>query len=220
MTRGRRPERRPRAASLPAALAAACLLLTACGAQPRSPAPAAATTPASADRLERLLVTSVPSGLPRMPDGELQPPAGRKRLDDVAKYAGDPRRERTVLEGYGYRFGWERFWGRAGRQTSVFVDQFRRATGARGFAADLARNDAMHYGAAPLAGRGGLPGGCRLLTVAHPAASVGLSGPAAFAWCARGVFIVAVTAVSDSVVAAVGEVAAVVGAQLRRLPAP
>jgi hypothetical protein len=163
-------------------------------------------------------VTSVPSGLPRLPDGGLQPRAGEKGLDDVASYAGNPRRERGVLAGYGYRFGWERFWGRDAAQTSVFVDQFRRTSGARAFAADLVDNDAAHYGATPHAGTGGLPTGCRLLTVdrAHP--SAGLGGPAAFAWCTRGVFTVAVTAVSGSAAGALSEVSAVVRAQLRRLP--
>jgi hypothetical protein len=198
-------------------LLVAGLLLTGCGGGSTAPASAAARTPTSADRLEDLLVTSVPSGLPRMPDGQVQPPAGEKRLDDVASYAGDPRRERGVLEGYGYRFGWERFWGRDGEQTSVFVDQFRRSAGARAFAADLVRNDAAHYGATPHSGSGGLPSGCRLLTVAAARPSVGLGGPAAFAWCTHGVFTVAVTAVAGSASAALGEVSAVVRAQLGRL---
>jgi hypothetical protein len=152
-----------------------------------------------------------------MPDDRLQPPAGEKNLSDVASYAGNPARERTVLKGYGYRFGWERFWGRGDRQTSVFVDQFRRAAGARTFASDLARNDATHYRATPQKGTGGLPAGCRLLTVAGPRPGTGLDGPAAFAWCSRGVFSVAVTAVSDTPAHALDEVAAVVRAQLARL---
>jgi hypothetical protein len=123
-----------------------------------------------------------------------------------------------VLQQYGYRFGWERFWGRDTQQTSVFVDQFRRSTGARTFAADLVANDAAHYLATPQAGTGGLPAGCRLLTVAAARPSVGLDGPAAFAWCTRGVFTVAVTAVSGSADGALHEVSAVVRAQLARLP--
>jgi hypothetical protein len=178
----------------------------------------ATTTPASADRLEHLVVTSVPSGLPRLPDGMVQPRAGEKGLDDVASYAGNPRHERGVLQRYGYLFGWERFWGRDQAQTSVFVDQFRRTSGARAFAADLVDNDAAHYGATPHPGTGGLPAGCRLLTVEGARPSVGLGGPAAFAWCSRGVFTVAVTAVSSSAAGALHEVSAVVRAQLARLP--
>jgi hypothetical protein len=213
--------RRPRAAWL---LAAA--VLAGCGGcgggggggGEGHPAAAAATTPASAARLERLVVPSVPSGLPRLPDGGVQPPAGEKGVDDVASYAGNPRRERGVLERYGYRFGWERFWGRDAAQTSVFVDQFRRTAGARTFAADLVDNDAAHYGATPHPGTGGLPAGCRLLTVAQAQPAVGLGGPAAFAWCTHGVFSVAVTAVSGSAAGALREVSAVVRAQLGRLP--
>jgi hypothetical protein len=207
---------RPRRLGRTAWLLVAGALLTGCGGA--NPAPAAATTPTTADRLEGLVVTSVPSGLPRLPDGEVQPPAGEKGVDDVASYAGNPVRERSALEGYGYRFGWERFWGRDERQTSVFVDQFRRATGARGFAADLVRNDAAHYAATPHTGSGGLPAGCRLLTVAAAEPSVGLGGPAAFAWCTHGVFTVAVTAVAGSAAGALREVSSVVRAQLRRLP--
>jgi hypothetical protein len=173
--------------------------------------------PASAAELEPLIVTTVPSGLPRLPDASVSPPAGPKSLDDVSSYAADPSREREVLVEYGYRFGWERFWGRGARQTSVFVDQFRRAAGARTFASDLARNDATHYRATPQKGTGGLPAGCRLLTVAGPRPGTGLDGPAAFAWCSRGVFSVAVTAVSDTPAHALDEVSAVVRAQLARL---
>jgi hypothetical protein len=214
---GGRHRRRRRADLVPLLLA--LLTVTGCGpAAQRAASPATAPpTPASADELEELVVTSVPSGLPRMPDDELQPPAGEKNLSDVASYAGDPRRERQVLQRYGYRFGWERFWGRGAAQTSVFVDQFRRATGASTFTADLARNDATHYRATPHAGTGGLPTGCRLLTVARPAPGVGLDGPAAFAWCSRAVFSVAVTAVSDTPAHALGEVSTVVRAQLGRL---
>jgi hypothetical protein len=193
-------------------------LLTGCGGTARPPAPAAATPPASAAALEGLVVTSVPSGLPRMPDGQVQPRAGEKDVDDVASYAGNPRRERGVLERYGYRFGWERFWGRGAVQTSVFVDQFRRTSGARAFAADLVDNDAGHYRATPHPGTGGLPAGCRLLTVDGADPSVGLDSPAAFAWCARGFFTVAVTAVAGSAAGALHEVSAVVRAQLGRLP--
>jgi hypothetical protein len=183
-----------------------------------SAAASSAAAPASAQQLERLVVTSVPSGLPRMPDAQLRPPAGAKSAADVAAYAGDPARERQVLAGYGYRFGWERFWGRGNAQTSVFLDQFRGAAGARRYATDLARNDAAHYAASWHQGSGGLPAGCQLLTADRPARSTSLPGPAAFAWCAHGPFAVAVTAVSGSAQSAVREVSAVVRAQLRRLP--
>ena len=71
--------------------------------------PSAAPTdrfPESSADLGALLVTEVPSGLPRLPDDELQPPAGPKGVDDVADYSDDPAREQDVLEGYGYRYGW------------------------------------------------------------------------------------------------------------------
>jgi hypothetical protein len=191
------------------------LLLAPAGCSSGPPAPAAAATPTSAPQLEGLVVRSVPSGLPRMPDARLRPPAGAKSARDVAGYAGDPVREQKVLADYGYRFGWERFWGDGnGRQTSVFLDQFRQAAGARRYADDLARNDAAHYEASRRGGSGGLPAGCRLLTSDDAA----LPGPAAFAWCAHGAFAVAVTAVSDSTDGAVREVGAVVRAQLARLP--
>jgi hypothetical protein len=45
-----------------------------------------------------------------------------------------------------------------------------------------------------------------------------MAAPAAFAWCARGAFSVAVTAVSGSVQSATEEVRGVVAAQLDRLP--
>ena len=46
----------------------------------------------------------------------------------------------------------------------------------------------------------------------------GLAGPAAFAWCARGDFTVAVAAVATSEDAARAELEAVTTAQLERLP--
>ena len=190
------------------------VLLLPAGCGSRAPAAAAAAPPGSAQQLERLVVSSVASGLPRMPDAVLRPPAGAKSAKDVAGYAGNPAREQKVLATYGYRFGWERFWGRGGSETSVFLDQFRQASGARRYADDLARNDAAHYEASRRGGSGGLPAGCRLLTSDDAA----LPGPTAFAWCAHGVFAVAVTAVSDSAVHAQHEVGAVVRAQLARLP--
>ena len=74
------------------------------------------------------MVTEVPSGLPRLPDDQLEPPAGPKAVDDIADYSDDPARERDVLEQYGYRYGWERFWGTSSApMTGVFVDQFESA---------------------------------------------------------------------------------------------
>ena len=127
--------------------------------------------PASAEELGELVVTAVPSGLPRLPDDELDPPAGPKDVHDVAAYADDPAREREVLEDYGYRFGWERFWGEGPTSmTGVFVDQFETRAGAGAYAEDLARNDAEHYGGVLDENPPDLPGGCWMLTVDEPAA--------------------------------------------------
>ena len=179
----------------------------------------AVATPSSADALGRLVLTGLPSGLPRMPDDQLQPRAGEKTVDDVAAYAQDPVRERGVLRGYGFRWGWERFWGRGPTETSVFVEQFTRTAGAAAFAADLAVNEERHYRAVLHENPPELPAGCRLLSVDQPDPKLGLTGPTALAWCAHGAFSIAVTAVGTSVAAATGEVASVVRAQLARLPA-
>jgi hypothetical protein len=178
-----------------------------------------ADLPASPRDLERLVVADVPSGLPRLPDGELRPPAGEKRIEDIAGYASDPGREMDVLRDYGYRFGWERFWGEGtGPVTGVFVDQFEGRRGAGSYAADLARNDAEHYDGMLREDPPDLPGGCTALTVDDPAPEAGLDGPAAFAWCGHGVFSVAVTAVADSIDAAEEEVRQVLDEQLELLP--
>ncbi|SDB99432.1 hypothetical protein SAMN05660690_0099 [Geodermatophilus telluris] len=210
-----------------AALAVGLLALTGCTptvAGSATPAPATAT-PATVEELGALVLARVPSGLARIPDGDLQPPAGAKTVDDVAGYADDPARERAVLRDYGYRYGWERFWGSTtGPMTSVFVDQFDGHAGAAAYAEDLAGNDAALYDGVLRRDPADLPGGCSLLTVTAPAAdpaadpATRLAGPAAFAWCAHGVFSVAVTAVADSTEAATGELRAVVLAQLDRLP--
>ena len=175
--------------------------------------------PGSADELGALVVPDVPSGLPRLPDDQLQPPAGPKAVDDIADYSDDPARERDVLEQYGYRYGWERFWGTGSMpMTGVFVDQFRSRAGAAAYAADLARNDAQHYDAVVHENPPELPGGCRMLTVDDEDAQQALGGPAAFAWCGHGPFSVSVTSVAASLGAAESEVRAVVAAQLDRLP--
>ena len=172
----------------------------------------------SADELGKLIVTEVPSGLPRMADGDLTPPAGAKRVEDIAGYARDPARERAVLEDYGYRHGWERFWGtESGPVTGVFVDRFDSRSGAGAYTEDLASNDAERYGGMLSEDPAGLPGGCWLLSVEDPDPRQ-LHGPAAFARCVHGVFSVSATAVTDSVDAAEEEVFAVVEAQLDRLP--
>jgi hypothetical protein len=179
--------------------------------------------PATPEELEPLVVDEVPSGLPRVPDASIQPPAGAKRVEDVAGYSDDPARERAVLEDYGYRHGWERFWGAGtgeGPQTGVFVDQFEAAGGAELYAEDLARNDAEHYGGLLSEGSPDLPDGCRRLLVDEPDPEDGLWGPAAFAWCTRGPFSVAVSAVAGSLDDATEEVGAVARDQLDRLPAP
>jgi hypothetical protein len=178
--------------------------------------------PATPEELERLVVEEVPSGLPRVPDEAIQPPAGAKLVEDVAGYSDDPARERAVLEDYGYRHGWERFWGAGtgeGPQTGVFVDQFEAAGGADSYAEDLARNDADHYGGLLSEGSPDLPDDCRRLLVDEPDPEDGLWGPAAFAWCTRGSFSVAVSAVAGSLDDATEEVGAVARDQLDRLPA-
>lgn len=175
--------------------------------------------PGSSADLGALVVTEVPSGLPRLPDDELEPPAGPKAVDDVADYSEDPAREQDVLEDYGYRYGWERFWGTdSGPMTGVFVDQFTSRAGAGAYAEDLASNDAEHYGGVLHENPPGLPGGCRMLTVDDAAAQEALGGPAALAWCGHGPFSVSVTSVAESMRAAEAEVRAVVEEQLDRLP--
>lgn len=195
-------------------LLAGALALAGCTATEAEDAAPAPATPESVEELGALLLTAVPSGQPRIPDGDLQPTAGPKTVDDVASYAEDPARERTVLRDYGYRHGWERFWGSTtGPLTSVFLDQFDHATGAATYARDLAGNDAELYDGVLRHDPSSLPDGCSLLTVAEADPATGLSGPAAFAWCAHGVFSVAVTAVAGT-----EQARAVVLAQLAELP--
>jgi hypothetical protein len=203
------------------ALLCAVPLLTGCTGRTvtgdASAAPGAAT-PTGPEELERLVVTEVPSGLARVPDDALSPPAGEKWVADVAAYSDEADHEREVLDGYGFRFGWERFWGSgdgSGPVTSVFVYQFAERAGASAYASDLAGNDAETYRGMLREEPPGLPGGCRLVTVDEP---VGLPGPAASAWCGHGVFSVAVTSVAGSPSAAAREVTAVLDAQLALLP--
>jgi hypothetical protein len=186
--------------------------------EPASTAVPAQDTPSSPARLAALIVTRVPSGLARVPDDELDPPAGAKRIEDIAGYSGDPGRQREVLQGYGYRFGWERFWGvpSGAPMTGVFVDQFAGRDGAAAYAGDLARNDARRYRGMLRENPPHLPGGCRMLTVA--ATDAGLKGPASFVWCEHGVFSVSVTALARTAEAADAEVRAVLRQQLDRLP--
>jgi hypothetical protein len=214
---------RPRAAAGALLSVGLCLLplLGGCARTVTGTATAAPTrsVPAAPDQLGQLVVTSVPSGLPRLPDRSLTPPAGAKTVRDVAAYAKDPEHEQQVLEDYGYRFGWERFWGSGagdGPVTSVFVDEFQDRAGASAYARDLAGNDAEYYRGMLQDNPPGLPGGCSLLTVDQP--DQGLTGPAAFAWCGHGVFSVSVTAVADTPEAAAEEAHAVLQAQLDLLP--
>jgi hypothetical protein len=174
--------------------------------------------PETAAALEALLVTEVPSGLPRVPDGELQPPAGEKTIDDVAGYAEDAADQRSVLEDYGYRHGWERFWRSDEALTSVFVDQFAEPSGAVSYADDLVRNDADYYGGVPQPSPDGLPGECSTMTLEEPDPHLGLSGPTAFTWCPHGVFSVSVAATAGTDDAARAEALAVTREQLARLP--
>nr|WP_221204093.1 hypothetical protein [Modestobacter versicolor] len=207
-------------------LAAAGLVLlspfcTGCASGEDPDGPPAASSPAvptSADGLEALLVDEVPSGLPRVPDDELDPPAGEKTIDDVARYGTDAAEQRAVLTDYGYLRGWERFWKSGDALTSVFLDQFGDATGAATYAEDLARNDTEYYGGELDREPGDLPDGCVLMARDEPAPEHGFAGPAAFAWCAAGEFTVAVAAVSTDPTDARAEVTAVTVRQLGLLP--
>ncbi|GAA4747363.1 hypothetical protein GCM10023328_32040 [Modestobacter marinus] len=202
-----------------AALLLAAPVCSGCTATDAAPAPQAATaaTPDTPAELEELLVDDVPSGLPRVPDDELEPPAGEKTIDDVARYGEDAQREQEVLADYGYTRGWERFWRSEEELTSVFLDQFADPSGAVSYAADLARNDAEHYGGLLNRSPNGLPEGCVLLAQDDPAPEHRMAGPAAFAWCSAGVFTVAVAAVADTPEDARRELEAVTTAQLDRL---
>ena len=216
--------RRSRASRVAVLLALLPVLTAGCGGDAEDTAAPASTPagPATPEELERLVVDEVPSGLPRVPDEAIQPPAGAKRVEDVAGYSDDPARERGVLEDYGYRHGWERFWGAGtgeGPQTGVFVDQFEAAGGADSYAEDLARNDAEHYGGLLSEGSPDLPDDCRRLLVKEPDPEDGLWGPAAFAWCTRGSFSVAVSAVAGTLDDATEELGAVARDQVDRLPA-
>jgi hypothetical protein len=154
-----------------------------------------------------------------VPDDALSPPAGQKLVEDVAGYARDAVREREVLDDYGYRFGWERYWGAgSGPLTTVAAHQFETTDGAAAFTADLAAHEAEVYGGLLREDPPDLPAGCRLLQLDEGAPAAGVAAPAALAWCARGVFSLTVTAVSGSVESATAEVRAVVAAQLERLP--
>ena len=202
-------------------LALLLALLTGCATSTDGDAAAApaAVTPDTPRQLEALLVPDVPSGLPRVPDDALSPPAGQKLVEDVAGYAEDAVREREVLDDYGYRFGWERYWGAgSGPLTTVAAHQFETTDGAAAFTADLAAHEAEVYGGLLREDPPGLPAGCRLLQLDEGSPAAGVASPAAFAWCAQGVFSVAVTAVAGSVESATEEVQAVVAAQLHRLP--
>jgi hypothetical protein len=213
-----RPARLGAAALLLALLPAALLGCTTAVERTAEAAPADAT-PATPDELEQLLVPEVPSGLPRVPDDHLTPPAGEKTVEDVAGYAEDPHRERAVLEDYGYRYGWERYWGSgSGPLTSVFIDQFTVPGGASAYAEDLAANDAALYGGVLREDPPHLPVGCRLLSLEDGAPESGLTWPAAFAWCAHGVFSVAVTVFAGTAEEASEQLHAVMADQLDRLP--
>ena len=217
MTRGRPARRGVRSA----VLAVTAVLTSACDRSVAGEATPAAqpSLPAGPAQLEELLVETVPSGLPRLPDASVRPTAGEKTLEDMAAYADDPERERRVLEDYGYRYGWERFWGvRDGAMTSVFLHLLGSRAGAARYARDLAANDAAHYDGILADDPPGLPRGCWLLVVEHPRPRSGLDGPAAITWCGRGTFSVSVTAVADSVEAARQEVHELLPEQLDRLP--
>jgi hypothetical protein len=208
-------------------VAAPLLLLVACcgcaspqapAAVPSGPASPSVALPVTAAELEALLVDAVPSGLPLVPDDELDPPAGEKTVDDVARYGDDAQEERKVLVDYGYQRGWERFWRSGTALTSVFLDQFSDAAGAGSYAEDLAHNDAAYYDGRLDSAPADLPRGCVLMARDQPAPDQGFAGPAAFAWCAAGVFTVSVAAVAATPQAARAELTAVTADQLARLP--
>ena len=206
-------------AALAVVLTGLIVVVSGCrGAAPSPPAAPGAPVPGSAAELAPLIVTHVPSGLPRLPDAALDPPAGAKRLDDVAAYATDAPSQREVLRADGYRFGWERFWGAtAGPMTGVFVDEFTGSDGAARYSADLAGNEQRRLGGSLSLAPPSLPGGCRMLTVAA-GSSTELHGPASSVWCPHGVFSVSVIAVAGTAQAADREMRAVLARQLARLP--
>jgi hypothetical protein len=183
-----------------------------------SAVPSAAALPSTSEELESLLLAEVPSGLPLVPDDELDPPAGEKSIEDLARYGDDSDRQREVLQEYDYLRGWERFWRSGDALTSVFLDQFGSPAGAASYAEDLARNDAEYYGGVMDRAPGDLPAGCVLMVRDDSSPRHGLAGPAAFAWCASGVFTVAVAAVAADPAAARAELTAVTTEQLDRLP--
>jgi hypothetical protein len=204
-------------AALAVVLTGLVALLTS-GCRPAAPRASEPGVPGSAAALAPLIVTDVPSGLARLPDTALNPPAGAKRLEDVAAYATDASSQREVLRTDGYRFGWERFWGTAaGPMTGVFVDEFTAAEGAAMYAADLAGNDRRRFGGSLDLHPQRLPSGCRVLTVAA-GSTAQLHGPASFVWCPHGVFSVSVIAVAGSAQAADREMRSVLARQLARLP--
>ena len=195
-----------------------CTSQEAPAAAPSTSSAAPAAVPTDDAELETLLVDAVPSGLPLVPDDELDPPAGAKTIDDVARYGDDAQRQRQVLSDYGYQRGWERFWRADSALTSVFLDQFRDDRGAGSYAEDLARNDAEYYGGLTDSAPDDLPAGCVTMARDEPASDQGLAGPAAFAWCASGVFTVSVAAVAATPADAWAELVAVTLAQLDQLP--
>jgi len=187
-------------------------------AEPSGSSTSSAAPPTDGAGLEPLLLDQVPSGLPRVPDDELEPPAGEKTIDDVARYGDDAQHQEDVLAQYGYQRGWERFWRSGDQVTSVFLDQFADAGGASSYAVDLAGNDAEYYGGTLDDDPTGLPGDCTLLLRTTPAPELGMAGPAAFTWCPAGPFTVSVASVAADVQAARAEVVAVTRTQLDRLP--
>ncbi|MGY1749500.1 hypothetical protein [Modestobacter sp. SYSU DS0511] len=213
----------PRSALAAVLLAVAAVTAGCAEPEAASTGPAASSTvaalPTDARGLERLLVDEVPSGLPRVRDGDLDPPAGEKTVDDVAGYGEDAERQQQVLSEYGYLRGWERFWRDGPRITSVFLDQFDGPDGAAAYAEDLARNDAEHYGGTLDRSPDGLPEDCVLMAVPEALPEHGLEGPPAFAWCTRGAFTVSVASVQTTPEEARAELTAVVADQLDQLPA-
>jgi len=203
---------------LVAPLCSGCRSADAPAGAPAAVPPSAAAGPSSAAGLEELLLDDVPSGLPLVPDDELDPPAGAKTIDDVARYGDDATEQRAVLTDYGYLRGWERFWRGGDRLTTVFLDQFDDPDGAAAYADDLAHNDAEYYGGELDSAPADLPDGCVTMARDEPAPEQGMAGPAAFAWCAVGGLTVSVAVVAADPADARTELTAVTTEQLDRLP--
>ena len=178
-----------------------------------APRRAVGSSPASAEELGALIVTEVPSGLPRLPDEDLTPPAGQEAgrghrglCPRSGTGAGGPRGLRLPVR-LGTVLG-----HRDGPVTGVFVDQFDTRAGA----APTPRTSPATTPSTTAAcwRRPRRPAG-RLLVADRGGPRPGAAARAGRVRLVRArVFSVSVTAVADSVDAAEEEVRAVLEAQL------